>query len=304
MNRSAIAVAVVLIIGLCAVAHGAILARLAAADPILISAFRTGVATLIILPIGLALYARSSRRIDWASLRWPLLGGVALAAHFASWIASLDHTSIANSVVLVNTSPVWLALYTLLVRRERLGPMALAGVGLSIVGSLVIGLFAPDQPDGGDSLYGDALALAGGICMAIYLLIGRRALGPAAADTSSGGPMPLLLYLGLCYGSAAVVLWVAVLAGGIAVVGLSQTSYLAMVGAGLVSQVIGHSAYNWSLLRFSPRFVAICLLGEPVVATLLGLAYFGEAVPLTTLAGGAILLVAIYLAAAGERRAR
>lgn len=289
----------ILVVGLAAVAHGAIFARLADADPIVISAFRTGIAGLVMLPLGIATGHAAIRAGGLVALRRAGVGGVFLALHFATWIASLDHTSIVNSVILVSLTPVWLALYTGLVRRERMGRATLASVGLSIVGTAVIGLWGTGAEGRPSGLLGDALAIAGGICLAGYFLAGQRAMVTAASHR-----LPLLAYLGLCYAAAGVLLWAAVLAFGLQVGGLSQTTYLAMIGAGLVSQVIGHSTSNWALQRFSPRFVAVCLLAEPVVTTLLGLAYFGEGVRPLTLVGGAIILAAIYIGALGERAFR
>lgn len=286
-----------LLVGLAAVAHGAIFARLADADPILISAFRTGVAALIMLPAGLITGWAAIRAGGAMVLARAVVGGGFLALHFATWIASLDHTSIANSVILVTMSPVWLSLYAVLVLREPLGRATISCVGLSLVGSVIVGLYGSGEGGGESGLYGDGLALLGGICVAGYFLTGQRAM-----VTGRSHRVPLLAYLGLCYTAAALFLWAAVLALGLEVGGLTETTYLAMVGAGLVSQVVGHSTYNWALKRFSPRFVAVCLLGEPVLATLLGLAYFGEAVSPMVILGGAFILAAVYIGAVGERR--
>ena len=291
-----------LLIGLAAVAHGAIFARLADADPIVISAFRTGVAALIILPVGLVTGWTAIRAGGAMVLVRAIVGGGFLALHFATWIASLDHTSIANSVILVTMSPVWLALHAVLVQREPVGRAVVLCVALSLVGSAIVGLYGTGEGGTGEGaaesgLFGDGLALLGGICMAGYLLTGQRAM-----VTGRSHRVPLLAYLGLCYTAAALFLWTAVLVLGLQIGGLSETTYLAMIGAGLVSQVIGHSTYNWALKRFSPRFVAVCLLGEPVLSTLLGLAYFGEQVNPMVIFGGAFILAAVYIGAVGERR--
>lgn len=289
----------ILVVGLAAVAHGAIFARLADADPIVISAFRTGIAGLVMLPLGIATGWAAMRAGGATALRRAAVGGAFLALHFASWIASLDHTSIVNSVILVSLTPVWLALYTGLVRRERMGRATLLSVGLSLAGTLVIGLWGTGSEGRPSGLFGDALAIVGGICLAGYFLTGQRAMVTAASHR-----LPLLAYLGMCYAAAGLMLWVAVLALGLQVGGLTETTYLAMAGAGLVSQVIGHSTSNWALRRFSPRFVAVCLLAEPIATTLLGLAYFGEGVRPLTVVGGAIILAAIYIGALGERGLR
>jgi drug/metabolite transporter (DMT)-like permease len=286
----------ILTAGLAAVAHGAIFARLADADPTVISAMRTGVAALIVLPIGLVTGWAAIRAGGATVLARAVLGGGFLALHFATWIASLDHTTIVNSAILVTLSPVWLALYAVFVGREPVRAPTIASVALSLAGSLVIALAGSGAPGAGSSLLGDGLALVGGLCFAGYVLTGQRAMVTGASHR-----LPLLAYLGLCYASAALFLWVAVLALGLPLAGLTEVTWAAMIGAGLVSQVVGHSSYNWALKRFSPRFVAVCLLAEPVVTTMLGYAYFGERVHLLVLAGGAVILAAIWIGARGER---
>ena len=82
--------------------------------------------------------------------------------------------------------------------------------------------------------------------------------------------------------------------------GFGVATWGALIGIALVSQVIGHSGYNWSLRHLRPDFVAVTLLAEPIVASVLGLILFREAIPPATLAGGAIILAAIAMAARAQ----
>jgi drug/metabolite transporter (DMT)-like permease len=82
--------------------------------------------------------------------------------------------------------------------------------------------------------------------------------------------------------------------------GFSIGTWGALAGIALVSQVIGHSGYNWSLRHLRPDFVAVTLLAEPIVASVLGLLLFHEAIPAATLAGGVIILGAIAMAARAQ----
>lgn len=277
-----------LAVGLAAVSHAAVLIRLAEAHPIVIAAVRLAAASLVVVPLALGYHGGEWRRLS-PRARWCALGaGAMLALHFASWIASLGFTSIANSVVLVSLTPLWIALATVFILRRSLGTMTLVSVALSIVGSVIIGLHSASG--GGQGLLGDALALLGGICMAGYLLLGEQ----VRRETS------LLTYIALCYGTAAVLLVLTVLALQLPVMGLGGRTYAAMIALGLVSQVIGHSVYNWALKQFSPNFVSVCLLGEPVLSGLLGLIYFREAIGNATLVGGGLILLGIYLGIHGE----
>ncbi len=263
--------------------------RLADAHPFVISAFRVGTAALVVVPIALVLRHREFRALSHRALGYAVGAGVFLALHFATWIASLDHTTIANSTVLVTLNPVWIALTTALVTRRRPDRAAAASIGLSVSGCAIIAWGSAGG--GAGSLFGDGLALLGGICAAGYLMTGRLARSEGVS---------LLGYVALRYGVAAVLLWTLVLALDLPVAGLSATTYQAMIAMGLVSQVIGHSGYNWALKLFNPAFIAICLLGEPILASILGWIYFGEAIPLATMAGAPLILTGIYLGARAE----
>lgn len=270
-----------------AVSHGAIFARLSSAAPLATSAWRLTLAAAVVLPMAL-LFGR--QRFQATARDWCLavIAGGLLALHFATWITSLEYTSIANSVLLVNTSPVWVGLLSLATGVDRPGRALWGAMLLALAGAAVI---ATGADVGGGRLVGDLLALAGAVCMGGYLLLAREAQRA----------LPWLPYLATAYGSAAAALWIAVLATGTAFHGFGPVTWLAFGGMALVSQLLGHSGYNWSLRHLPPMFVAVTLLAEPVIASLLGWALFGEAIPARTLLGGAFVLAGILLAARSAR---
>ncbi len=277
-------------VGICAVSTGAIFARLADAPAILIAAYRVGLAALLILPLSLWLVRSELRALLPRDLKLGILSGFFLAMHFATWISSLNYTSITNSVVLVNTNPLWVALFTPLITHERLGKKAFFSIFISVLGGIIIG--AGDFALGGKALFGDLLALIGSICAAIYLLLGR----------TLRRKLSLLAYIQVCYGAAAVILWLIVLIIGFPITGFSPMTWGAFWGMALIPQLIGHTSYNWSLRWFSTSLVAISLLGEPIGATILGYLVFGEGLTVTKVIGGALILTAIYIASSSEEK--
>ncbi len=281
---------VVLLAGLVGVSHGAIFARAADAHPIVIAAYRIGIAALAIAPFALHAALRHRETLTRRAVAQGIGAGIFLALHFATWIASLSLTSIANSVVLVTLNPIWIAIVATLMTRRRPASILLASIALSVGGGLVIGWGSAGTGEG--RLTGDMLAIVGGMCMSGYLLLGREALRD----------MPLMPYIGLCYGVAALLLWTAVLGLGLPAAGFPATTWQAFLGMAVLSQILGHSSYNWALRVFQPGFVAVFLLGEPVLASAFGWIYFGEALAASTLAGGVLVLVGIGLGIAGERR--
>ncbi|MEN2978465.1 DMT family transporter [Tistrella bauzanensis] len=279
-------------LGVLAVSTGAIFARMADAPALVIATGRMVIASLVLLPlIGL----RHRTAIRGLSVRHLALAGVAgtfLALHFATWISSLSYTSIANSVLLVNTVPVWVALAGPLVGLDRLDRRGWIAVTLAFAGAAVVS--APSVSLEGDGLLGNLLAVAGAIAMAAYLLCGR----------ALRARLDLVPYIMLAYGVAALILLLATLAAGLPLLGHGTATYLALVAMALIPQLIGHSTYNWSLKALPATAVSISLLGEAVFASLWGWLFFAEGLPPSTLAGGALVLAGIVLAQTSLDRTR
>ena len=260
---------------------------------ITIAAWRLTIAAAILCPLALA---KASNEIDALTKREWLLGALAglfLAVHFASWISSLAYTSVASSVALVSTNPLWIALVSWLFFRERLGGWLVVGLVAAIVGSACI--FLSDarlvQDAGGSNpMLGNALALVGSLTVCGYLLIGRRLRKS----------MSLLPYIWLVYSSAAVALMIAALATGAQLTGFSTLAWACLIGLAIGPQLLGHSAFNWALKHISATFVAIVILGEPIGSALLAWLIFDERFAPLQLVGFAMLLVGIYVASRGE----
>ncbi|GBC60507.1 EamA/RhaT family transporter [Desulfonema ishimotonii] len=280
-----------LIFGVFAVSTGAIFARLAGEAPALvIAAYRVGLASLVIIPFACFNARAELARISRRDLTLTLLSGFFLAMHFATWISSLDYTSVTNSVVLVNTNPLWVGLLTPFLVRERMRMMAVVSILISVIGGVVIGY--GDFATGGDALWGDALALMGSICAAVYILLGR----------SVRKNLSLLAYVTVCYGSAALILWGIVLSLGLPVTGFSTQTTTAFWAMALIPQLIGHTSYNWSLKWFSASTIAVSLLGEPIGSTIMAWFLFDEGLTIYKIFGGALILFAIFLASLGNLR--
>jgi drug/metabolite transporter (DMT)-like permease len=280
-----------LIIGVFAVSTGAIFARLADAQALVIAAYRVGLASLILAPFAWFKARHEIARLLKKDLKLAVLSGFFLAMHFATWISSLDYTSVANSVILVNTNPLWVGLLTPFIAKERVKRATIFGITISVIGGIIIGY--GDFATGGKALLGDALALIGSICAAIYLLLGRNLRRK----------LSLLPYIFICYGSAAVILWIIVLCLGLPLAGFSQTTVYALWGMALISQLTGHTSYNWALKWFSASLIAVSLLGEPIGATILAYIIFHEGLTVHKVIGGIFILVAIYIAASSEGKA-
>ncbi|MFC1877080.1 DMT family transporter [Thermodesulfobacteriota bacterium] len=279
----------ILISGILAISTGAVFARIAADAPsLVIAAYRVGLASLLLVPLACWKARNELRCLSSRDLKIAFLAGAFLAMHFATWISSLKFTTISNSVVLVSTSPLWVGILAPLFIKEKIKRMTLLSILLSFVGCVIIG--SGDFSSGGSALWGDFLALMGGLCAAGYLILGK----------TLRQKLSLLVYISICYGSAAIILWIVVLMMGLQVSGFSNQTLGAIWAMALISQIVGHSSYNWALRYCSTTLVALSFLGEPVGSTILAYFLFHEELTLTKTIGGLIILSAIYLAARSE----
>lgn len=256
----------------------------------------------LLLAVGVILVLAGLRPEGWGPLRtlsrrsWGLgVGaGALLALHFWSWIASVQYTSVASSVILVSTQPVLVALLSALVLREQPSRREWLGLSLGVAGAAWIGLGHAGQ--GGQALLGDALAILAALLAAGYTLAGR-ALRPS---------VDLWSYVLVVYGSAAfMLLTVVVLHPGVPLVGYPKQDWWIFVALAAGPMLLGHTAVNYAL-RYTRAYLAnLAVLGEPVGATLLAwlLPAIAEPPSMHTLVGGGVILCGIAITLQGTRSA-
>lgn len=289
-------------LGVLVVSSSSILVRYAqgAGVPSLsIAALRLALAALLLTPLALARASGEIRDLSRRDIRLALLAGCLLAAHFATWISSLAYTSVASSTVLVTTNPIWIALASTLIFRERLRKGMVVAIGIALGGSALI--FFADGGGGGagegmvqpDPLLGNSLALLGALSVSGYFLIGR----------ALRRRLSLLAFIWLIYTSCAMALIAVALIADAPLWGFSAAGWACLLGLALGPQLLGHSVFNWALKHVSATFIALTILGEPIGASLLALLLFGERLSALQSAGFATLLVGIYLAARSEKSA-
>ena len=287
---------IVLACGLCAVSTASILIKSALAagvPPLVVAAYRLTLAALILTPIVLRARRTELRRLTRRDWRWALLSGFFLALHFATWVSSLDYTTVTSSVVLVTTGPIWVALLAWLFWRERLTRPIVIGLIIAVLGGMVVGFSDSGGLGlGGAQLWGDFLALAGAWFVAGYLLIGRQ-----LRDR-----MSLITYIYIVYGSAALwLIGLAVLSGS----SFTQqahgqpypiSAYVWLLLLAVLPQLVGHSSYNYALRFLSPTYVAIVALAEPIGSSILALVLLREVPMPLTIFGAIVILIGIGIA--------
>jgi len=290
-----------LFIAILAVSTASIFIRFAQIDgapSLVIAALRLTFATLLLAPVALTRHRAEIKSFTRKQITLGIISGLFLAVHFATWISSLEYTSVASSVVFVSTGPLWVALLSPMLLNEKLTRAAIVGLGLALLGGTVIGLSdacviqngirCPElgQVMQGRAMWGNFLALAGAWAVTGYLIIGRK--------LRAG--MSLVPYIFLVYGMAAVALLVIMLVAGQSPFGYETKTYGWIFLLAAVPQLIGHSTYNWALRYLPAAFVAVTTLGEPIGSAILAFFLLNEAPAVATVIGGILILLGIYLA--------
>lgn len=279
---------VVLGIGLIAISFASIFIKLCDAPSLVIAAYRLTIAAVFYLVFTRIRSGSILSAYSKSQLKIALVSGVFLTIHFATWITSLKFTSVASSVVLVQSAPIFVALGSFIFLREKPSKLMLLGILIALLGSIMISAydFSLDK----NSLVGNLLAAGGAIGAAGYLLAGRKLR--AELDTFQ--------YVTAVYSVAAMLLLIIAIISQASFIGYSSKTYLLLVAIALIPQVIGHTTLNWALKYFTATAVAVIILGEPIGASILALVILGENISLIKIFGGLIILSGVIIAIFAE----
>ncbi|HJS18398.1 MAG TPA: DMT family transporter [Anaerolineales bacterium] len=291
-----------LITAILAVSTSSIFIRFAQEDApsLVIAALRLTFASLLLAPLALTRYRAELTSLTRNEFLLGIASGLFLAVHFATWISSLEHTSVASSVVFVSTGPIWVALLSPLFLGEQLTRPAVAGLTIAILGGTIIGLSDAcswenglrcsglNQVTQGRATWGNFLALIGAWAVSGYIILGRK----LRAERS----ISLIPYIFLVYGISAIALIILMFAAGQSPRGYPAQTYLWIFLLALIPQLIGHSTYNWALRYLPASFVAITTLADPVASAILAYFMLDETPAVAVLVGGLLILTGIYLA--------
>ncbi len=276
-----------------AIGAAAIFARFAltGAQPLAVAALRLLVAAAILL-VAMGIRPLSVRISRKENLRLAA-AGLALGAHFGLWIASLQYTPVALSTLLVTTTPLWTALYDAVVLRRPLSVRTRSAFTTGAAGlAATVAFDRVPAPVPHHALLGDALALAGGMAIAAYLLLVRTVR--ARLDTRG--------IVTRTYAWAALTATLAALAARqLPPLPATLPSWGGILAMACISQLLGHTALNAALRWFTPSAVAFSTLLEPAIAAVLAMLVFHEALPVGVVAGGTVVLASIAVVLNDER---
>jgi drug/metabolite transporter (DMT)-like permease len=282
-------------VGVLAVSSSAPLIAFAAAPALAIAFWRNALATVVLAPVSLGPRRAELRDVVAGDRRSDgvlcLLAGLALAAHFAAWMPSVQLTSVATAIALVATQPVWQGLIAA-VQGRRPPLLGWVGIGLAVAGAA----WATGADIGVSSraVAGDVLALVGGLLAAVYTALGERARIRLSTTT----------YTSICYGVCALVLLAVCLVGGVRLGGYDPRTWAAILALAAGAQLLGHSMFNYALHRISATTVSVLILLEVPGAALLAWLWLEQVPRPAALPGLALLLVGVAVVLLGGARDR
>jgi len=286
---SRLKIILVLGFGLIVLSFASILIKLTQAPTIVIAAGRLTIASLVLTPFFWFKFPKI--RLELKPVKWGLIlvSGLFLAMHFTLWIESLSHTSVSSSVVLVAMNPIFVAILSPIILREKITFRIGLAVVLGAIGAIII------ASQGLNSLImtkGNLLALGGAVCAGGYMIVGRR-IRPQIS---------LISYIYIMYTTAAILLLLGVLLTGQHLTGYSWQAYLFIILLALGPQLVGHTSFNWALGYITAPVVAMTILGEPIGTTILSWAILAQPPTLREIIGGIIICIGIYLAVSSEKK--
>ena len=273
----------IIILGVVGVSLSAPLVRISSAPAMILAFYRVAMAGVLLLPYVLLRNREELKGMSRKDWNLALTSGVCLGLHFSLYFESLRYTSIASSVVFVDTEVFFVAMIMLVIFKEKIPPLGWAGILATFLGSVIIAL--SDSGSGGGALLGDMIALAGAVVVAIYTIIGKVLRQRISTTTYT-----LLVYI-----AASVTVLILLLVNGIPLTGYQPVDYWAAFGMAVFCTLLGHSIFSWGLKYESAAFISNSKLLEPVFASLIGIALFREIPRPAVILGGLIVIGGVFL---------
>ena len=268
--------------GILALSLSSLFIRWANAPGTVTSFYRMLIAGFVLTPFFFR-HLNSGVKLSRKLILLPLLAGLFTALDHAVWSTAIGMTKVANATLLNNIAPLWVALFAVFILRERLARMFWVGLIFTLIGAGVV--LGNDLLMNPHLSSGDVVALVSSFFYAGYFLVTQKARQN----------MDTLPYIYLVIVTCSVILLGINLFLGKPLTGYPPQTYLAFLGAALISQIIGYFSVTYALGHLPAAVVSPTMIAQPVLTALLAIPLIGEVLMTGQVLGGVMVLAGIYL---------
>jgi drug/metabolite transporter (DMT)-like permease len=221
-----------------------------------------------------------------------LIGGLLLLGGNGGVVwGESHHVASGVSALIFATLPMWMALLSFALYRERLSPVVLGGLLLGFAGTV---LLVGGVSGGASGPIPPLIVLGGAVCWSLGSVLTRWAPLPERQTRSTAMQMicggALLLLAGVAAGEL----------GRMNLAAISGRSWTALAYLVLVGSLIGFSAYTWLLPNARISRSSTYAYVNPIVAVFLGWVVLGERITGRTLVASAIVIAAVVIVVTGR----
>jgi drug/metabolite transporter (DMT)-like permease len=274
-----------LLIGITAMASASIIIKLTKAPPLVIASYRLLISSIILSLIN---YKRVKACSKISNNILLIFAGLSLGIHFYTWISALFLTSVANAVVLVNTSPIFISILVTIIEKKIPSKRFYLSVLVALIGVFFITYNNDLKIQIGK---GEILSIIGAITFAIYIYTGRYL----------SNEVSFISYITYVYSIAGICLFLITILLKKPLTGYSTYTYLNFLLLALIPQLIGHSSTNYAIRILSPTFTSVVLIGETVIASVFSVIFLKETINLYKLIGISLIIIAVSYASLEEK---
>jgi drug/metabolite transporter (DMT)-like permease len=284
-----------LLIAVFAVSLASILIRFCDSSALTIAFWRIFLAVVLLTPLLLYSDIRNQflTTLNLEQLKFYIAAGFFLSLHFFSWIQSLQYTTVAASVIVVNSSPLWVTFLSFVFFRETINRFQVIGLILSFIGVILIAFLNSPLELLSEFQEGVILALFGGIMVALYFIIGKRMRSNFKVSN-----IPYTYFVNIF---CAFFLFFYSLVFSENVFSYSSNDFIWFLALAIGPSLLGHALFTYAMKRFSGQVVSLTAIGEAVGASILSYLFLSEVLSGPTIIGGFFIGVGIVIAVHSEQ---
>lgn len=251
-------------------------------------------AFIILTPLALTRYRDELQRLRRRDWTFAIISGFWISTHFLLFIYALEITSVLVVIVLLNTGPIWAALLERIFLGTQQRFQAWVGIGITLVGSLIIGLAGGSIIGAETNYIGISLTLTGAIAGSVYITIGRNVRQKVS----------VVPYVWIVYGCGGVLALGAILISGNSPFGHPLPAYRWLLILTIGGQLISHTGFNYALGTFSATMVSISTQATTIGSAVAAYFIFTEVPSLQEVVGSGIIIVGVVIAILGQQSSR